>query len=373
MQQTLSGFNGERVDPVSGITHLGMGYRDYNPVLKRFHCPDDWSPFGQGGINAYSYCAGDPINRADPSGHMSWQGITGIVLGVAGLAMIPFTMGQSVTAVTCLLAGLDVISGITSIVSGVLENKNAKISKALDWISLAAGMVSFSSGVISGSATLMWRAAQINNTMVMDLESEFRYLTTLGRTRPTGRLLNQSPFMSVVYADRYEDAARDTYQRLNIWAFGHPPDRLVLNGRALSPGSVASALDAAGIDLEEYNLVRFVSCDSVNLAHGFTNATGMTSTGFRDAVTVQGHTVATFRALSETVLSEGHDTSIQLFNSSAMLYPERTRAMGINIFEDHRFFRITAGNPVSFRIHHAEAPFVDMINGDPLPGWMNNV
>lgn len=63
------GFNGEMSDPVTGHYHLGNGYRQYNPVLMRFNSPDSWSPFGAGGVNAYMYCAGEPINRQDPSGH----------------------------------------------------------------------------------------------------------------------------------------------------------------------------------------------------------------------------------------------------------------------------------------------------------------
>lgn len=35
----------------------------------RFHSPDILSPFGAGGIHAYAYCAGDPINHVDPTGH----------------------------------------------------------------------------------------------------------------------------------------------------------------------------------------------------------------------------------------------------------------------------------------------------------------
>ncbi|MBH2079041.1 MAG: RHS repeat-associated core domain-containing protein [Pseudomonadales bacterium] len=66
---SLLGFNGERPDPVTGHYHLGSGYRQFNPVLMRFNSPDSWSPFGEGGLNAYAYCAGDPVNRADPSGH----------------------------------------------------------------------------------------------------------------------------------------------------------------------------------------------------------------------------------------------------------------------------------------------------------------
>ena len=66
---SLLGFNGERPDPVTGYYHLGNGYRQFNPVLMLFNSPDNLSPFGKGGFNAYAYCAGDPVNRVDPSGH----------------------------------------------------------------------------------------------------------------------------------------------------------------------------------------------------------------------------------------------------------------------------------------------------------------
>ncbi|VVQ19621.1 hypothetical protein PS914_06340 [Pseudomonas fluorescens] len=66
---SLLGFSGERPDPVTGCYLLGNGYRAFNPVLMRFNSPDNLSPFGDGGLNAYTYCAGDPVNRSDPSGH----------------------------------------------------------------------------------------------------------------------------------------------------------------------------------------------------------------------------------------------------------------------------------------------------------------
>jgi len=73
---SLLGFNGERPDPVTGHYLLGNGYRAFNPVLMRFNSPDSLSPFGKGGLNAYSYCLGDPINKYDPDGHrtlpLSW-------------------------------------------------------------------------------------------------------------------------------------------------------------------------------------------------------------------------------------------------------------------------------------------------------------
>lgn len=66
------GFNGERQEPVTGGYLLGNGYRNFYPTLMRFSSPDNLSPFGRGGINAYCYCAGDPVNRQDPSGHQGW-------------------------------------------------------------------------------------------------------------------------------------------------------------------------------------------------------------------------------------------------------------------------------------------------------------
>lgn len=69
---SLLGFNGERPDAVTGHYLLGNGYRAFNPNLLRFNSPDSLSPFGEGGINAYCYCSGDPVNRSDPEGRM-WK------------------------------------------------------------------------------------------------------------------------------------------------------------------------------------------------------------------------------------------------------------------------------------------------------------
>jgi RHS repeat-associated protein len=74
---SLLGFNGERPDPVTGHYLLGNGYRAFNPVLMRFNSPDSLSPFGEGGLNAYAYCTGDPVNKTDQTGHFPnlWEGI----------------------------------------------------------------------------------------------------------------------------------------------------------------------------------------------------------------------------------------------------------------------------------------------------------
>lgn len=65
----LLGFNAQpRALP--DIYLLGNGYRCFNTTLMRFTSPDSLSPFDAGGFNAYVYCAADPINHTDPSGHV---------------------------------------------------------------------------------------------------------------------------------------------------------------------------------------------------------------------------------------------------------------------------------------------------------------
>nr|WP_260409999.1 RHS repeat-associated core domain-containing protein [Pseudomonas cichorii] len=117
----LPGFNGERPDPVTGHYLLGKGYRAYNPVLMRFNSPDSLSPFGKGGLNAYAYCLGDPANRIDPEGHVSWQFIVGIALSVAALVSATVTLFPSlpfILSVKAAQAGFFSAGSISTIVTG---------------------------------------------------------------------------------------------------------------------------------------------------------------------------------------------------------------------------------------------------------------
>jgi len=96
------GFNGEQIDPVTGRYLLGNGYRAYNPVLMRFNSPDSLSPFGKGGLNAYAYCVGDPVNRSDPSGHLSeeWKSALYIAAGLITAGLGLFSARPALRAVT---------------------------------------------------------------------------------------------------------------------------------------------------------------------------------------------------------------------------------------------------------------------------------
>ncbi|OWO79597.1 hypothetical protein B5C26_20745 [Photorhabdus luminescens] len=164
----LPGFNGERRDPISGTTHLGNGYRAYNPTLMRFNSPDSFSPFGAGGLNPYAYCDGDPINNSDPSGHMSTQAGIGLGLGIFGLVLGIFTFGASIAAVAAaetvtvsmgaaiVGSGLGIAASATSIASASLEDTDPHASEILGWVSLGlgiAGAVASVTGAVSEAAS----------------------------------------------------------------------------------------------------------------------------------------------------------------------------------------------------------------------------
>jgi RHS repeat-associated protein len=85
----LAGFKGEYLDPVTTCYLLGRGYRSYTPTLMRFASPDSLSPLGAGGINAYSYLAGDPVNANDPTGHVRGK----VLLRESNLGVFSSTKG----------------------------------------------------------------------------------------------------------------------------------------------------------------------------------------------------------------------------------------------------------------------------------------
>ncbi|WP_053115721.1 RHS repeat-associated core domain-containing protein [Winslowiella iniecta] len=180
--KTISGFNGLRLDPVSGYYHPGNGYRSYNPSLMRFTAPDSWSPFGAGGMNAYGYCAGDPINRADPSGHFSWQAALGIGMGVLGVVGALFTGGSSLIAVggleaamasasatTMLIGTANLVADISGIASIASAGSNPRASTALGWLSFASGLLSPGAGLLVGGSRLL-RSAAADGAMVSDAQ-----------------------------------------------------------------------------------------------------------------------------------------------------------------------------------------------------------
>lgn len=111
----LPGYTGQLPDPITGHYLLGNGTRAFNPVLMRFNSLDTLSPFGAGGLNAYVYCKGDPINYTDPTGHYS-------IPGMAGMASVRLRRLNSTAAVTSSLMAED---GMVRTVDRALRRNSA--------------------------------------------------------------------------------------------------------------------------------------------------------------------------------------------------------------------------------------------------------
>jgi len=91
----LPAFTGQHSDPVTGHYLLGNGYRAFNTVLMRFNSSDSLSPFGEGGLNAYAYCEGDPINLVDPEGHLSFPAAVSVLRAVQRFKKRPYAAWQA--------------------------------------------------------------------------------------------------------------------------------------------------------------------------------------------------------------------------------------------------------------------------------------
>lgn len=114
---SLLGFNGERADPLTGHYLLGNGYRAFNPLLMRFHGPDSMSPFARGGLNAYVYCGGNPINNTDPTGHFPLFKV-GILMAVGGGGMIALSLlekNETAAIATATIGGFFFWGGLAAI------------------------------------------------------------------------------------------------------------------------------------------------------------------------------------------------------------------------------------------------------------------
>lgn len=142
-----AGFSGEQLDPLAGIYLLGNGYRAYSPTLMRFLSPDSLSPFGAGGLNPYAYCLGDPINRVDPTGHVSWQSALGVGLSLFSIATSILTFGATTPLAIASLT-LALASGITGIASAVADElmPQSELGDVLGYVSMGLGLASFAAG-----------------------------------------------------------------------------------------------------------------------------------------------------------------------------------------------------------------------------------
>ena len=128
-------YNGDY--EIDGLFLMGNGYRLYSPSIRRFYSPDSMSP-GRAGVNPYTYNLGDPINRSDPSGHLSIGQWISIGLGIAGILVSVLSLGLGAAAgagMITLASGSFLASmAATSVTSVVVES-----------IGLVAGAVALAS------------------------------------------------------------------------------------------------------------------------------------------------------------------------------------------------------------------------------------
>ncbi|KAL6825506.1 hypothetical protein J3E69DRAFT_355507 [Trichoderma sp. SZMC 28015] len=216
-------FNGQRRDPVTGWYHLGNGYRVYNPVLRRFHVPDPGSPFSTGEINPYAYCAGDPINRIDPSGQFSFFGlefnwgdlvsaIVGLVVSVI-VGVLTAGAGTAIEVGVGITAGKSVaISALNGLVDGALGEAGGRL--------LSAGFKA-----VSQFKTLIGHAGSytVNATVNHSLGATFRHavkdaLPSELSSHIAEGLLEIDPFSKSVSKSPSLSANHHYHQQLNVSA-----------------------------------------------------------------------------------------------------------------------------------------------------------
>ena len=197
---SLLGFNGERPDPVTGCYLLGNGYRAFNPVLMRFNSPDSWSPFGRGGLNAYGYCVGDPVNRSDPTGHSNF--IMRFGKGLANLLGLRQRRPEKTPAWTTRdLFSVDATSTTQLQTSARHSTSSGSVETALT--SLTEAPARYTNPYSSSPPTSGAREIPTTNRNITDIQSTVRNLHSSAR-RPW-QLHDKPPPYSEYAPPRYDE------------------------------------------------------------------------------------------------------------------------------------------------------------------------
>lgn len=191
-------FTGQWLEPASGAYLAGKGYRGYLPHLARFIQPDRYSPFLKGGLNAYVYCAADPVNRIDKSGASFTALIVGTLIGALGTTTLhAATLGSKSTKATprATAAGLrlGLVAGLMSIASTIAAGAlpdNQRPQNVLRWLSI---------GLVATSVALRFYALA-------------PALHDAGARRVLGRVVGWR-------SDRHAPATANTYR---AWVEGRP-------------------------------------------------------------------------------------------------------------------------------------------------------
>lgn len=173
----MVGFNGQWRDPLTTAYPLGNGHRLYMPSLRRFSRADSLSPFGDGGINAYCYCSGDPVNRVDPTGQY-WGALLGRVIN----RLVSFLPGRMVNRVVSVLPGqARQVAALENSVQGI--NVSASLSEHLLPRSLAPVV---QDGLNRHQAVWIYKPVSNGRTMVVHYGDMGLRQTVSMRVEPRG-------------------------------------------------------------------------------------------------------------------------------------------------------------------------------------------
>lgn len=291
----LPGFNGERADPLNGNYHLGNGNRAWNPRLMRFTCPDSLSPFGAGGINPYAYCAGDPVNFTDPSGHLGrpdyFWGIMGAAFTVLGLAATLLTGGLAIVAAgsvaaavaaasaSSLVAGaLGVASDLTALAGIALEGSYPAMASALGWTSMATGLAGLGVGIggiltagsVAGRQITRVREMGIESPQVLGVPNIESYNPNLNFYLRENASFSQRPSYMAIDTD-------SGVRRLNIVAHGLPGRVNIHSSNIIGPDALHNMLVDSGVGNLNYSTVRALICHSADAGPGGYSVAGRLS------------------------------------------------------------------------------------------------
>lgn len=326
------GFNGEVLDTGNQVYHLGHSYRVYDPELQQFTKSDSESPFGIGGTNPYSYCSNDPVNRHDPSGHvtvthqsssythmpLTYNPVfrTALFAGI-GVALAPFTGGASI-GWTLAVVGLAAVSAAFDIASAATAESDPELSA---WL----GRAGMASGILSG-------AVAMTGAKVAALSSK-KWISVVMGEKAT---LEASGSKVQNYIHRFSDDLHyleDIHKggkRLTIQAHGvmRPGDTsatMKVGDDYWGAYSLISNVKHHGIDLQKYKSIRLLVCNSANAELGFPSLaeqihkmTGKPVKGFLGTVRANFEMNEVVAALKAAGSREGKDAYILKIKTEGM-------------------------------------------------------
>ncbi|MFI7837996.1 RHS repeat-associated core domain-containing protein [Pseudomonas asiatica] len=123
-------FNGEILDTPTDCYLLGS-YRLFSTTFYGFCTPDDQSPFGKGGPNSKAYCAGDPVNNVDPTGHFPFAKFLNPAIFIGAGAVIGTAIAGSLvkdpkTQETLYITSAAISAAVATLIAGAYAHYRIK-------------------------------------------------------------------------------------------------------------------------------------------------------------------------------------------------------------------------------------------------------